>query len=668
MTTLLQQPDPMLDAMAAEEAAAAQAQQQAQEVLQEEADVGEWLKRIEAGRKKDKGAREGYAKDRLYCTNRQDADVYGVRVPIAGTYVHLLNGYLYARNPEPSVEPDDALEGEDKEAAKQFAHGLDIYLTRTWRKSKLKLAMDSVVRSGNTVAIGWLKSAWHRQTGHNPQTQQQIQTLQQQLAALDAQAARLADGQQVANLDAERAEHQRRLAALQAQANRTLFNGSVKDFVRAEDIQVAPECPSLRNYLDSPWIAHRIFKRLDKAKEEHQHVEDQLQSATFYSCNDPAAPGDGEGVQYSKDSAGAAGDDSTRYVCLWEVWDKTTGHVLTVAEGCKRYVIRPYQPQQRTTRFYPFFQWAPIWNDGERHPQSLVDLSRDLLDEYNRIRTNYREHRRRAIPKTGFDKGAVEVDEARRLEAGTTQEMIGLDLQGKSSNQVVFPIAYNAVDMALYDTAVIRQELEMIWGIQEAMSSTIRVAKTATEADIQNEGTQSRLDYSRDQLDEMLGELARYDAEQATSEHGLSDDEARAIIGRTAMWIPVPDPETLESIVAIDIRAGSAGKPATALRQQQWSVLLPQLQQAAVQIGQMRGASPLDVANCLEQLAMETVKRAGDTSIDPYQFIPQPPAVAPVVPPVPGQPALPGAPVPGLAAPEPSIATALAGSPAAAPV
>lgn len=84
------------------------------------------------------------------------------------------------------------------------------------------------------------------------------------------------------------------------------------------------------------------------------------------------------------------------------------------------------------------------------------------------------------------------------MEGAVSNEMVGIDLQGQRPEQVVFPISYNQIDPALYDTTDIRAELEMIWGIQEAISSTIRTPKTATEADIQNQGAESRIGYRPD--------------------------------------------------------------------------------------------------------------------------------------------------------------------------
>jgi len=223
-------------------------------------------------------------------------------------------------------------------------------------------------------------------------------------------------------------------------------------------------------------------------------------------------------------------------------------------------------------------------------------------------------------------------EDAARLEAAVSNEMVGLDLRGNRPHDVLFPISYNPVDPALYDTEIIRQELEMIWGIQEALSSTIRTVKTATEADIQQQGTESRLGYARDALDETLSDLAKHTAELAVSTSGLEPVQAQVLAGADALWVNVPDPRLLDTVVTVDIRAGSSGKPSTSLKQQQWSVLLPQLQQAALQIGQLRMCPPWEIAACIEQLVVETVRRTGDTSIDPYVFIPQPPA-QPFIPP-----------------------------------
>ena len=627
------------DALDADELAEQQRAEEARQILAEEADVCSWQKRIDDARDFDKDARKGYARDRRYCEGSSDPEVYDVSVPIAGTYVNILTGFLYARNPEVSVQPADSAGSSRIEDAKLLARTLEIVITSLWKKGKLKGVADQFVRSGLAVGIGWFKGAWHRQTERDPATEQQIGSLQSQIASLQDTERQLGAGD-ATNPDELRAVYEQQLAALELAVEQVIYSGLCLDFVRAEDIQVAVSVPSLKNYTSSPWIAQRIFMPLEEAKAAHPEHAERLQHATMFynvrqtdtqknlsevSAKDADAYSTGGGARTATESAEAC-------VCLWEVWNLQTRQFMTIAVGLKRY-LRPWAaPDQASTRFYPFFQWAPLWVDGRRHPQSNIDRSRSLLDEYDRIRTNYREHRRRSIPKLGFDAGAVEPGEADKMKAGGIGEMVPINLNGQQPNTVLFPIQYNQIDPALYDTSTIRAELELIWGIQEALSSTITVAKTATEADIQQQGTESRLGYAKDSLDETLTDFAQYSAEQAMSPAGLTHDDVVRIAGPEAFWMNPEDPAFIESLVSVDIRAGSSGKPATAMKQQQWSVLLPQLQEAVMRIGEMRQASPLDVANSLEQLVVETIKRTGDTGIDPYSIIPQAPAMPPATP------------------------------------
>ncbi len=630
----------LVDALDAD-AAAAQAQAaEAQRILQEEANVSAWQKRIDFARDFDKDARKGYARDRRYCRGSSDPQVFDVSVPIAATYVNILTGFLYARNPETSCQPADSAGASRTEDAKLLARTLEIVIDSLWKKGRLKAVADPFVRSGLSVGVGWFKAAWHRETERDPATEQQMGTLQQQIADLQSTERQLTEGY-APNPDDLRAQYGQQLAALESTVEQVISSQLVLDFIRAEDMQCAVSLPCLRDYVTSPWNAQRIFMPLADAKAAYPEHAERLDSATkFYNVRqtdtekqaDSVASSDADA--YSTGTSGqATADGDEACVCLWEIWNLKTRQFATIAVGLKRYLSDWVTPDQASTRFYPFFQWAPLWVDGRRHPQSLVDRSRELLDEYDRIRTNYREHRRRAIPKTGFDAGAVEPEEANKMKAGAIGEMIPINLNGQSPNTVLFPLQYNQIDPALYDTSTIRSELELIWGIQEALSSTITVAKTATEADIQQQGTESRIGYARDTLDEVLSDFALYTAELAMSPNGLTHDDVVAIAGPEAFWVNIEDLSMLGALVAVDIRAGSSGKPATAMKQQQWSVLLPQLQQAVVQIGQLRQSPPTEIADKLEQLVVETIKRTGDTGIDPYSIIPQVQMQPPVVPP-----------------------------------
>ncbi|MGE7136025.1 hypothetical protein ACQKIE_00130 [Luteibacter sp. NPDC031894] len=520
-----------------------------------------------------------------------------------------------------------------RDDAKQFGQTLQIVISKLWKKGKLKAKAKPNVGSGLTIGIGWLKATWQERMGKDPIVEAQINDLQDNLQRLAASKQELDEG--APNPDELKADIQRQILGLQAQVEVMIARGFAIDFVQGEDIQVAPECGAMTSYLDSPWIAHRTFKSIKEAKAEFPKIAEKIKSAATYGQVKPCDPNvtpDPANTTVSAneaDSFRTGGGATTQVadgtaVCIWEVWDKDSNTILTLVEGVNCYARDPYPPNPGTSRFYPFFQFVIGEVDGERHPESLINRSAPLLDEYDRVRSGYAEHRRRVKPKTAFDSTNLAPDEVAKIEAGGTQEMIGLKPQrpGTPMSDVLYPVAYAQIDTALYDTGVIRAELEMIWGIQEALSSSIRTAKTATEAEIQQTGTNARTGYMRDGLDTMLGELAEYTAEVAVQK--LDANDVKDMAGPWAFWPEGMKVEDLGALVSVDIRAGSSGKPDTTRQRQAWATVMPVLQNAIMQVGQLRGSSPQDIADSLEALIEETLSRTGDR-LDAARFLPPAP-------------------------------------------
>jgi len=217
-----------------------------------------------------------------------------------------------------------------------------------------------MVRSGLTVGIGWLKAAWHAEQPPEPASEQPGEGLQAQAAAIEQLQQDLQDG--VIGDDAPQQEElQQRLTALQREIQTEPEAGRLcVDFVRAEDIQIAPECASLTDYLNAPWIAQRLFLPLDDAKALYPEAARWLHQATaYYRQRDESQPADGWDAASTGSGASFGTHDSANTgspcVCIWEVWDKTTGHVLTLAEGLNTWLRPAFIPAQKTSRFYPFF-------------------------------------------------------------------------------------------------------------------------------------------------------------------------------------------------------------------------------------------------------------------------------------------------------------------------
>jgi len=534
-----------------------------------------------------------------------------------------------------------------RENAEQFSSTLELVVSTLWKKAKLKKQAKPLVGSSLTISIGWLKAVWLERKGEDPEIAIQLNDIQDNLARMAALRKELDDGE-APDDDQVRAELERQAQALEAKVEIVVARGFAIDFVAGEDIQVSTDCRDLTAYLDASWIAHRVFMTIDQAKQDHPQIADKLRTAAAYypqKPRDSEQAGDSGAMATSTDPAdadayrkGTMQTGGMQFVCLWEVWDRTSSNVITFFEGMDCYAKPPFPPRPATSRFYPLFQYQIGHVDGDRHGRSLITRSERLLDEYNSIRSNYRKHRRRVIPKSGFDATNYSPDEIAKLEGATHVEMVPLKpvRPGDDISKSVVNIQYPPVDMALYDTRAILADLEMIWGIQEALSSSIRTAKTLGEAEIQQQGTESRQNYMRDDLDEMLGELAHYTAEVALTT--LSQEDVQEIAGPWALWPEDMTIEDMSALVTVSITAGSSGKPDTAAKRQAWATLLPQLREAIQTIGQLRGSSPEEIASCIVALVVETVSRMGDR-LDAEQFIPDAPRTPPP-PPEPHRPPL----------------------------
>lgn len=541
--------------------------------------------------------------------------------------------------------------------AKQFAQTLSSVIPYLWKMGKLKKSARPLVRSALTVSLGWIKATWQERTAPDPIMQTQLNDLQDNLRRLDADQQELASGE-ACNPDELRAQIQREIEGIAGKIERVVARGMVFDFVKAEDITVSTAVPSMEQYLDAPWISHRAFIPYEEAKAAFPGIDpEKLKGAARYyprepSVADPSKRDAGSVQELSDEDAdtfrsGASlrGDNSGEgSLHIEEVWDKNAGNIVTIIEGLDQYARKPYSPQPATTRFYGLFQYAPLQVDGERHPESLIKRSETQLDDMNRLSSNRSEHRRRTLPKTVFNGTQMTPQDAERIAGATTQEMVRIDPVNPQADMrtMIVPVAYAAIDETLYDDSQTRAQLEMTWGVQEALASSIQTPKTATEAEIQQHGTEARTDFKRDALDDMLDELAEYTSEVALAR--LTWEDVKRIAGPWAFWPEAVSAEDLATLCNVKIKAGSSGKPNTAARQQAMAQVFPVLQQMITTIGQLRGSAPEAVADCLEQLAGEMLNLAGDR-LDPERFLPSAPDTnsAPAAQPQPAPMAAPAA-------------------------
>lgn len=540
---------------------------------------------------------------------------------------------------------------------RSYAETCEIVGTKAWEDAALKRRGRKWVREALTVGLGVMKFSWQERTAPSAETSKAINDLQENIEQARALQIEINDETGSDKKDALVAELAQQMDTLKSKDEVVIARQMVVDVVKAEDIQI-PEGFDWEDYLDVPWMAQRIPMTVADARGKFQLTDEDVRQCRKFSPREPVMlvevtpQMDGElddtSVDYMESDSSASEDDfqstsgsmSTKgggkFVIALEIWDRMAGKVYTTILGLKKWVKDPFAPCY-TKRFFPYFTLCMTVVSGQRHPQSNIARSYKIFNEINRLNSNLAEHRRRALPGILFNGSAMDPEQVKKIMAGGIQEWINVTLTDASVpiGSAIMAKPYAPIDPSLYNTRDLVDQLERIWGIQEALSGGIQVDKTATEAGIQQSGFQARTTSRRDDVDMSLSEAAGFTVEllRCYMEH----DDVVAVAGPDAFWPPYEGPSDTMAMLTVDIAAGSTGKPDTQAERSSMAAVMPVLQQGIIQIGQLRQSSPADIADGLETLLQMFIDATGKR-VDIDQLVPQATAAPPPAPGVPGQP------------------------------
>jgi hypothetical protein len=595
----------------------------------------------EKGRKFDENFRKQIAIDRQYAAGTSDLS-WAVTTNLIGAFIDILVALLYARDPDVSVKKSAQVDETNTQQMETFALTLQIVISHLWRKGKLKKAARKAVRAVLSTSEGWLKCNLFSEKTPQPETEKALNDARETMARLKAQIQLLEDpdGKDEETLESERAEKEALIEELEGKLEVAVNKLFAIDFVRTERIQVSTDVEAIEDYVNADWIGDESFVSVEDALEKFPRLDtEDLKSARKYYQQEPkelttrensnALP---QGTMTAESaqtfSPSQSGPEQEGFVHVVEIWDRRDKHIRTLIEGVKCWAKEPFTPPYPTSRFYPYFYLAFYEVDGQRHAQSLSWRLYKLQDEYSATRSNFRLTRERSIPGILFNATQLDDTEARKLESSKHQEYTALKPSDPSIPlaNMFAPKPVQGIDPRLYDPTYILSDMERISGVQEALSAAINGPgnpRTATEANIQQAGTNARTTSDRDFLEELLTELAQFTAEQALQ--CITTTEAMRIAGKTAFWPYGMDIEDLFTLVEVQIQAGTTGKPKAPTDQQAWANLLPIIQKMIMEIRQQFAAGDTASAQANIELIKETMKRLGDET-DPDRFIPKGPA------------------------------------------
>ena len=600
--------------------------------------VAKKWKQWEHARKFDENFRKQVAIDRRYAAGTSDL-AWAVTTNLIGAFIDILVALLYARNPDVSVRKSPQVDESNTYQMQIFARTMEIVISSLWKKGDLKRPSRKAVRSVLSNGEGWLKATMVSDKKPQPEVETALNDAQETYERIKAEMKMIddrADGDPQA-LEAEKDEKEKLIKELQDKVELAVNKMFVIDFVKTENIQISTDIDCIEDYLNCDWIGDEMFilKEDALARFDRLTAEDIKSAKTYYQRPPkelttremdnilPQGQMTAESAQaFTTQSSDA---ESPAFVRAVEMWGRTDKQICTMVDGVEKWAKEPYAPPYPTSRFYPYFYFAFYEVDGQRHAQSLSWRLYKLQDEYSSSRSNFRLTRERSTPGVLFNATMLDEVEAKKLQESKSQEYTALrpsDPTIPISNMFA-PKPVAAIDMRLYDPTLILNDMERISGVQEALSAAINGPgnpKTATEANIQQSGTQARTTSDRDNLESMLTDLAEYTAQQSLQ--CLTIKDVQRMAGPKAFWPAGMDIEDLFTMVEIQIEAGSTGKPRQATDMQAWSTILPLIQKTLGEIQQAFAMGNAPMANAQIELIKETMLRLGDES-DVERFIPR---------------------------------------------
>ncbi len=570
----------------------------------------EWLDRIQAGLKRVKDKFESFETDRALLAGKvQKGAKETVRANLHFANMMAMLPQVYAKDPEFAVKPTEAVGKDRIEAVKKFAATAEILLkTKLVKGGRLKARSKSLLRSGYSTSVGWLKVSWQETKAEDPLIANRLKDTQDNTDHVQRLLDEVSDPKFATQRETKLAELRQALEGMKTPQEVTVARGLALDFVMSEDIVILDaSVRAVSDYTRAAAIAHRVWMTPEQYKE------------TFhYDAK--------KGKSYSEQSGGAMAestDKTATLLCVWEIWSQADNRVFHVCEGEDGFCRPPDSPDWTGKRWYPFFLLA--WNeiDGAFYPLSDIDMTDKLVKEYNEQREDFVRDRRECLPITLIRKGGslTETDVTNVTNAKGGDKILLEGVGGQPISNDVWNGQMGTLDPKNYDTTATRYDMERILGGSDTTTGSITKAKTLGEAQMLSAAVQSRNGDRRDTLEDLLNELGPYCVEVMLRKY--SEAEVKKIAGPDAAW-PSMALDEIFDLVSIEVRGGSTGKPDKGLEQEIWTKLLPIITEAVEKVAELRAQGQEPLAQAVIELTRETLRRF-DERIDIEQFLPKAP-------------------------------------------
>jgi hypothetical protein len=482
----------------------------------------EWLTRIEAGLKRVKDKFASFESNRSLLAGKvAKGEKETVRANLHFANMAAMLPQVYAKDPEFAAKPTEAVGQAQMEAVKKFAATAEILLkTKVVKGGHLKARSKSLLRSGYSTSVGWLKASWQETKAQDPLIANRLKDTQDNTDHVQRLLNEASDPKFAAQRETKLAELRQALEGLKTPQEVTVARGIALDFVMTEDVVILdPSVRAIGDYTRAAAIAHRVWMTPEQYKETFQY--DAKKGKSYTEQNGAMTE---------------SSDKASTLLCVWEIWSQADNRVFHVCDGEDGFCRPPDSPDWTGKRWYPFFLLA--WNeiDGGFYPLSDIEMTDKLVKEYNEQREDFVRDRRECLPITIIRKGGslTDADVKNISNAKGGDKVLVEGVGGQPISNDVWNGAMGTLDSKNYDTTATRYDMERILGGSDTTTGSITKAKTLGEAQMLSAAVQSRNGDRRDTLEDLLNELGPYCVEVMLRKY--SEAEVQKIAGPDASW------------------------------------------------------------------------------------------------------------------------------------
>lgn len=480
----------------------------------------------------------------------------------------------------------DFQQGQQKrDMVKKISRTLEILFAQALREQKpveFKVGAKQLVRRALTTGVGYVELGFQREMGPRPGMNEALADARTRLDHLKSLAERAAKGEAEGGLapdSAEISELEKSAAALMAEPEIVLREGLIFDFPPSTKVIPDRLCKSLVGFIGARHLTIEYMFTTDQVKEIFG--KDLGKGYKGYTFDGKTAEHSAMTVEEDSDGFSTLTDAQagSGLVCVWKHYDKPSGLVYYVADGCREFLREPSAPDVFVEDFWPVYAltFNAVESENRIFPPSDVRLILDMQMEYNRSRQGMREHRKAARPRWVYRRGAVEDGDIAKIGSSEPFDAIPYNPAepGLKIADVFETVPVPGVDPNLYETSQLFTDVQLVVGSAEAQFGAVSKA-TATESAIAANSTQSSDQASIDDLDAFLTVISRAGGQILLRE--MSEDQVKQIAGPGAVW-PHMTLAEIAGEVYLEVEAGSTGKPNQAVEINNWKFMLPFLLQ-----------------------------------------------------------------------------------------